>query len=135
MCEAQVQSLVGGGEKPKQNINLVYSGEQFRSPLPEGALLEDKPVCNCAGSWTSGCLDHLLQLATPEISRCSVQAAVGPQSQSGKLRACGQGPPASFCPTPCLGHPDPLWSPLHCVGPPGSTGRMQGKQGGREEGG
>ncbi|XP_037700739.1 myelin-oligodendrocyte glycoprotein isoform X6 [Choloepus didactylus] len=40
-----------------------------RSPFSEGALLEDYPVCNCAGSWTPGCLDHLLQLATSETGR------------------------------------------------------------------
>ncbi|XP_066862739.1 myelin-oligodendrocyte glycoprotein isoform X6 [Kogia breviceps] len=46
----------------------------FRSPLPEGALLEDNPVCNRAISRTPGGLDHLLQLATPKTSRCSAGA-------------------------------------------------------------
>ena len=50
---------------------LLVFGRQFRSPLPEGALLEDSPVCNRAGSGTPGCLDHLLQLATSKTSRCS----------------------------------------------------------------
>ncbi|XP_077854810.1 myelin-oligodendrocyte glycoprotein isoform X15 [Macaca mulatta] len=60
------------------HVNPVCSGEQFRSPLSEGALLEDNPVCNCAGSWTPGCLDHLLQLATSKTSRCSGWAAGNP---------------------------------------------------------
>ncbi|XP_070953500.1 myelin-oligodendrocyte glycoprotein isoform X1 [Macaca nemestrina] len=52
-----------------QAILSLPSSWDYRSPLSEGALLEDNPVCNCAGSWTPGCLDHLLQLATSKTSR------------------------------------------------------------------
>lgn len=51
------------------HINPVCSDEQFRSPLSEGALLEDNPVCNRTSSWTPGCLDHLLQLVASKTGR------------------------------------------------------------------